>query len=97
MFEGGAGVGRTEPGLVENGACPGYWELSLRRRMIRSLWTRPIFWVSLFFIVSSGHPTGIINYWPVALSVAASAGGIAYNYRRWKTEPTQAERSESHT
>ncbi|MCL2436928.1 MAG: hypothetical protein FWD00_02700 [Clostridiales bacterium] len=77
---------------VDKGFCFNYWQLSYRRKFIRTLWQMPIMLVvavACFLFVEELHVFKIPHLTPQILSVLiifASTIQLAYNYIRWKRE-----------
>lgn len=62
-----------------------YWKLSYRRKFIRSLWTIPIFIISIGIIIFQGKGIFISRIMPLILVVLGICE-LLYNYKKWKND-----------
>lgn len=62
-----------------------YWKLSYRRKFIRTLWTIPIFIISIGIIVFLGDGIVVSRIMPLILIILFILQ-IIYNYIKWKKE-----------
>ncbi len=62
-----------------------YWKLSYRRKFIRTLWTTPIFIISIGIIVFLGDGIVVSKIMPLILIILFILQ-IIYNYINWKKE-----------
>ena len=62
-----------------------YWKLSYRRKFIRTLWTIPIFIISIGIIVFLGDGIVVSKIMPIILIILFILQ-IIYNYIKWKKE-----------
>ena len=62
-----------------------YWKLSYRRKFIRTLWTIPIFIISIGIIVFLGNGIFISRIMPIIFIIIFILQ-IIYNYTMWKKE-----------
>lgn len=62
-----------------------YWKLSYRRKFIRTLWTTPIFIISIGIIVFLGDGIVVSKIMPLILIILFILQ-IIYNYIKWKKE-----------
>lgn len=70
---------------VDNGFQLIYWKLSYRRKFIRTLWTIPIFIISIRIIIFLGNGIFVTRIIPIILTILFILQ-IIYNYIRWKKE-----------
>jgi hypothetical protein len=68
-----------DPQGVDQGPCLTYWSLSYRRRLVRDLWSIPIFVLMAIWLIYR-HPSS----WWWLLLVPVALGSTVYNYFQWQ-------------
>jgi hypothetical protein len=62
-----------------------YWKLSYRRKFIRTLWTIPIFVISIGIIIFLGNGIFMSRVMPLILIILFIIQ-LIYNYIKWKKD-----------
>ena len=71
------------PRGVDQGFCFSYWDLSYRRKFIRTIWIF-LFTPLLLFIPTETEPFGLSMYFWVGFTIILGIIQLCYSYVMWK-------------
>lgn len=74
-----------------------YWNLSYRRKFIRTLWLAPIV-ILMCLILAIKMPifgSSVVTILGIAAIISTSVGQLIYTYHKWKKEKREKKESEA--